>query len=255
MDIKFIDFSARLESWYSSRRGKYLAELEKELLASELSAVYRERLVCLSPAPVPGMCAEQSTIEQYVLAMPGQDTSADLLTTYTALPLATGSIDVVVLHHALEACSNPHQLLREVQRVVAPRGHVIIICFNPWSLHGLWSLITGRLPNSVWRQNPIGRSRVSDWLSLLGFALHSVRSSYSIPPPDFKQVWTQICRINGFLARHRFPLGGIQIYHAICEEHGMTALRRDRRGVAPRLVGLAVPRPAVSVGRSTEHSV
>ncbi len=254
MDRKFIDFSQRLESWYASRRGKYLAGLEREEVSRSLAKVYRERMLCLSPAPVAELCAGQTTAQQYVLAEQGQSGEADLYAAYSELPLASGSIDVVVLHHALEACSNPHQLLREVQRVIAPRGHLIIVCFNPWSLHGLWSFLTRKFPSSVWQQSAIGRRRITDWLSLLGFGVEAVSHAYTLPPPDVERLWHRFCRANRFLSRHRLPFGGVQIYHAISQEHGMTALRPDWRPAAPRLVGLSVPRPAVSAARERSPS-
>jgi len=36
--------------------------------------------------------------------------------------------------HTLEFTNDPHQVLREVDRVLIPEGHVVILAFNPWSL-------------------------------------------------------------------------------------------------------------------------
>jgi len=63
-------------------------------------------------------------------------------TDYTALPFAAASIDLVLLPHVLEFASNPHQVLREVERVLVPEGQVVIAGFNPISLFGL-SLSSG----------------------------------------------------------------------------------------------------------------
>ena len=56
------------------------------------------------------------------------------------LPIETNSIDLVLLPHILEFSSNPHQILREVQRVLMPEGHVIVCGFNPRSLWGVRGL-------------------------------------------------------------------------------------------------------------------
>ena len=47
----------------------------------------------------------------------------------------------VVLPHVLEFEANPHQVLRESERVLIGEGHVVILGFNPWSLWGLWRLL------------------------------------------------------------------------------------------------------------------
>ena len=39
-----------------------------------------------------------------------------------ALPVHTGVVDLVVLPHVLEFSSNPHQVLREVSRILMPEG-------------------------------------------------------------------------------------------------------------------------------------
>ena len=39
------------------------------------------------------------------------------------LPIESNSIDLVLLPHILEFSANPHQILREVHRVLVPEGH------------------------------------------------------------------------------------------------------------------------------------
>ncbi|WP_223717365.1 class I SAM-dependent methyltransferase, partial [Escherichia fergusonii] len=57
---------------------------------------------------------------------------------FHALPFPANSLDLVVLPHALELASDPHETLREVERVLVPEGRVVILGFNPASLWGLW---------------------------------------------------------------------------------------------------------------------
>jgi SAM-dependent methyltransferase len=49
------------------------------------------------------------------------------------LPLQRESIDLVYLLHALETCPDARGLLREVERVLAPDGTVLIVALNPYS--------------------------------------------------------------------------------------------------------------------------
>ena len=49
---------------------------------------------------------------------------------FEALPFPDASIDLVVLPHALELARDPHQTLREVERVLVPEGRVVIAGFR-----------------------------------------------------------------------------------------------------------------------------
>ena len=84
------------------------------------------------------------------------------------LPFAENGVDLIVLPHVLEFTDEPHQLLREVHRVIRPEGHLIIAGFNPFSLFGAKRYF-GREQTMPWTGNFIALYRLKDWLSLLGF--------------------------------------------------------------------------------------
>lgn len=69
------------------------------------------------------------------------------------LPFECASLDLVVMPHVLEFNEHPHQILREVERVLRPEGTIIISGFNPaasgvcavrwvhsWATHGAVTL-------------------------------------------------------------------------------------------------------------------
>ncbi len=88
-----------------------------------------------------------------------------------ALPLKNQGVDGLVLHHSLEGEEDPRSALREVGRVIAPGGRLIICAFNVFSAWGLRSFY-GRFRDDVFSGlkfiNPL---RLFDWLALLGFEL------------------------------------------------------------------------------------
>ena len=89
------------------------------------------------------------------------------------LPFASESIDLIVLPHVLEFASDPHQILREVDRVLRPEGRLVISGFNPASLWGMRQYIS-RLIGSPYLPRDgqfIGLLRIKDWLQLLNFSL------------------------------------------------------------------------------------
>jgi SAM-dependent methyltransferase len=70
---------------------------------------------------------------------------------FADLPFATQSLDLIVLPHILEFAAEPHQVLREVERVLIPEGQVIICGFNPHSTWGLRQICQCTLNSSVCR--------------------------------------------------------------------------------------------------------
>lgn len=103
------------------------------------------------------------------------------------LPFDSCSLDLVVMPHVLEFNENPHRILREVERVLMPEGHVIIAGFNPRSLWGLWRRL-GPKTGYPWNGNFISLPRMKDWLALLGFEVVAGRFACYAPPlsnPDW----------------------------------------------------------------------
>ena len=103
---------------------------------------------------------------------------------YCDLPFASESIDLVVLPHVLEFSAEPHQILREVARVLIPEGQLIICGFNPASLWGMRQAF-GRLTGSHFLpQNGefIGLRRMKDWLKLLSMESNRGHFGCYLPP-------------------------------------------------------------------------
>jgi SAM-dependent methyltransferase len=82
------------------------------------------RVVALMPAP------------QGVMPWPAGMENVSVLCEETQWPLATGSVDKLVLLHGLETSERPSQVLEEGARVLAPGGRVLFIV--P-ARTGLWS--------------------------------------------------------------------------------------------------------------------
>lgn len=137
-------------------------------------------------APLPPLDAALPVVEA------SAQTTVALHCEFDALPLPNASVDLVVMPHSLELARDPHQALREVERVLVPEGRVVIAGFNPASL---WALRqrAGRMRRSMGfgrRQGLylpragdfIGYWRLRDWLTLLGFEVEVGRFGCWRPP-------------------------------------------------------------------------
>ena len=98
-----------------------------------------------------------------------------------AMPVASDSIDLVILPHIIEFEEDPHAVLREAERVLVPEGHVVVAGYNPLGLMGAWRLLhrRGALP---WNGRFHTAARVKDWLSVLGFDTVARDGCFFRPP-------------------------------------------------------------------------
>ena len=99
-----------------------------------------------------------------------------------ALPFDAKSIDVVLMPHTLDFTQDPHQVLREVQRVLSPDGHAVIIGFNPLSLWGAWRMLPFMKRHTPWDGLFLSLFRLKDWLRLLDFEATQGAMFFYRPP-------------------------------------------------------------------------
>lgn len=142
---------------------------------------------------------------------------------FAELPFASQSLDLVVLPHVLEFAEEPHQVLREVERVLIPEGQVIICGFNPASLWGLQQMagrVTGAhvLPRTG---EFISLPRLKDWLKLLNMEVNRGHFGCYAPPCVTEKWLTRFAFMEKAGARWWPFLGAVYIVQAIKRVRGM----------------------------------
>ena len=167
-----------------------------------------------------------------------------------ALPLEEGSVDFLVLHHSLEFSEDPHAVLREAVRVLAPQGHMLIISFNPYSLFGLRKSMQLVLRKTIpWAHHGLSRGRVSDWLKLMNCEpLNAAWGFYSFPLQS-ERFLKYSHRIDRFLTQNGIPGGAFYVIHACKEVDGWIG-SLPARDMSNRLVKF----PATAVSKSFKQS-
>ena len=161
-----------MQEWFASPAGTALLEAER-LGCSALPAPVGFRLAHLGVAPGFGVgdCFPQPCRFSLAVAA-GED--VDCLTAFDALPLPSNTLDVVVLHHVLDFSRRPHAVLTEAARTLRPGGRLVLLAFNPFAPFGLHKWIAAPWSrDNVWRHNSLRKSRVIDWLTLLGFGVEN----------------------------------------------------------------------------------
>lgn len=150
------------------------------------------------------------------------------------LPFQTNSIDGVVLHHSLEEHTDPRLVLREVFRVLAPGGRLIVAGFNPWSLIGLRRAYARYFTDVMSQQRLVNPIRLFDWFTLLGFELDA--------PPLYAGLNLFFNRSGELNTQpgHQLPFGGLLVTSAVKQVNNYH-FRMQRKVSSPRLAPVAYP--------------
>jgi SAM-dependent methyltransferase len=157
----------------------------------------------------------------------------------TELPFDSDSLDLVVLPHVLEFSEHPHQVLREVARVLRPEGSLIISGFNPRSLWGLHRAL-GRRQGYPWEGNFIALPRLKDWLALLDFEVVGGRFAAYAPPFHTSKWLERFAFMEKAGERWWAARGGVYFLHAVKRVHGMRLIKpKWNNGLVSKLLPAA----------------
>jgi SAM-dependent methyltransferase len=167
-----------LLQWFQTPLGQYLLEKERAYLDDVTPDIFGYHALQLGMTEVDFLRASRIAHRMRVAA----SGEPDLYAKSHELPIATQSVDLVILPHVLEFAEEPHQILREVDRVMMPEGRLVIVGFNPWSLWGLRSAMGFSRDRYPWNGHFLSLLRVKDWLSLLGFDVSAGRLVAYAPP-------------------------------------------------------------------------
>lgn len=169
------------------------------------------------------------------------------------LPFATNSLDLVMLPHILEFAAHPHQILREVDRVLVPEGSAVVTGFNPYSLWGLRRLLTGKRGAVPWQGRYIGVPRLRDWFALLG---HETRAGTCgcYAPPVQQEKWLARWRFMEPAGDRWWPfMGAVYVVQAIKRQPGMRLITPKWKDRMARARSLALMPQKPLTQKDIEH--
>ena len=113
-------------AWLETPLGAAVLELETRVLADALADVFGFELVQLGGWGRPGEASTSARTQHRCWLAPDASGPGSIRAEFHALPLTTGSVEAVLLPHTLEHAPHPHEMLREVERVLVGEGHVLI---------------------------------------------------------------------------------------------------------------------------------
>ena len=227
---------SNLSDWFATPKGEYVLRWEQVQFDHAVEDVFGFNAVQVGLSQIDLLRQNRIPLRTRV----GLDPANDLVADSGALPLASGSVDLVVLPHALESTADPHLVLREAERVLMPEGQLVISGFNPLSLWRLRQMFARRGAGAPWDERFIGLLRLKDWLHLLGFELNGGRFGCYAPPFETPQWLSRFAFMEKAGARWWPIMGGAYVVRAVKRVHGMRIItpawrkeRARRRAVAP----------------------
>lgn len=243
-----------LHAWFRTPLGRTLVEAECRLLTRRLAPVYARHVLQIGafgrgqrPALFGG--ARQWLVDDW------PEGPVDVSLDPRELPFRSESMDVVILIHQLEFSDDPHQVLREAERVLSPEGHLIVLGFNPMSLWGVRRIANGRHGGPPpWNGRYFSRGRIEDWLRLLGLEIQRREGLLFHPPVNSRSLLQRLQGLERLGHRYCRWLGGVHLTMGQKHVAGLTPLRpawRPRLAVIPG--GLAEPSSRITSSRSTLH--
>ncbi len=155
-----------LENWQQLPYGADLLAQTQSRISHYLPRTFGYHLLKLGNLSS-AIDTSESTILHQINCAPSGD-KIGLFADFKNLPLQKSTIDLCILAHELDFSNDPHQLLREIDRVLTADGILMISGYNPISYFGFRSLFKPKNDQTARLFFP---SRVIDWLHLLGFEI------------------------------------------------------------------------------------
>lgn len=206
-----------LQHWLNTPQGRYILDWEQAKLDDALADVFGFNALQLGLPERDFLRTNRIPLRQTL----GSSGATHLRCDFTQLPIASQSVDLVVLPHVLEFYPDPHQILREVERILIPEGQLFILGFNPFSLWGLRQQFPSCPAGFPWNGKYLSILRLKDWLELLNFEMDRGAFGAYAPP----------CKTEKWLKRWQFMelagdrwwgfAGSIYMIRAIKRVHGM----------------------------------
>lgn len=234
------DVIKHCSNWYQTLSGQFALANTEQLCAKTMSEIFGYYAIQIGM--LSGECdlLKHSRITtSFSLVNPdnllGMNENKDqclnhaVISSNEQLPISTDDVDLVVASHVLETSQNPHQVLREIDRVLVPEGHCILIGFNPYALSNLNKPLRFLRKNKQEKLQDSYKmrsvTRVRDWFSLLGFEVVEVNYMGFRPTLNNQKIFNSLKWLERWGEYAGPLLGSMYIVHA--KKH-VVAMRPDK---------------------------
>lgn len=173
-------FQRFLRHWFATPAGKVVLNQEKQLVDAALENMFGYFLVQL------GCVSEHSLVDSSRVScklLVDENASWQLAKTnsiqwvqaeFDFLPIGRDKIDVAFLPHTLESVDDPYYILRQVDNMLLPEGHIVLTGFNNIGCLPLTLKFFSKRHEfaSASFRRPV---HLKEWLKVLGYEVQTVK--------------------------------------------------------------------------------
>jgi SAM-dependent methyltransferase len=187
-----------------------------------------------------GRCLGFMLARQGVVPWPQDGQNASALVEEYDLPLLESAVDYALVVHGLELADSPEEMLREVWRVMAPQGRLLLVVPNR---RGMWARFD---TTPFGHGRPFSRPQLAGLLKETRFS--PVGWSHALFMPPFERsFWLASAAAWERLGLWLSPaFSGVIIVEAMKQVYAISTGKRARR-LVPRLRPALVTQPATAL--------
>ncbi len=242
--IKTYHIVQQWDHWLTHFLGETLMKTEQQYLIKQFAERYG-RYALLLGVPHQHSMLDPLAITKHVVLSPliNKNTAISYIEgSYKELPIASGSLDIVVIPHTLEFLDNPRQLLNEACRIVKPEGDIIIFGFNPYSLWGInkwWLKGHKKIP---WHGHFISAKTIKNWLTLADFQLVRQDMLMFRPPLHRPSLMQKLTFLEWIGVKSKAFFGGVYVITAKAKVIPLTPIKLHwKQQISPLRVSISGP--------------
>jgi SAM-dependent methyltransferase len=235
-------FRRQLVSWFDQPLGHLLQAAIASHLNTVLSSLYGNVVLQLGRVGHMKLMEGTAAPTQIMLDLNATtDPDRSVRSHAYALPFEGRSVDIAILPHTLDFAEDPHKVLRELDRVLIPEGHAVIIGFNPFSLWGLRHVFSWKKKQAPWNARFFSAARINDWMSLLGYEVEDTKLLFQRPPVKNQKVMQKLFFLEKLGNRLLPQIAAVYVIVVKKQVLGMTPLQPNWKTSKRFIRGLAEP--------------
>jgi len=198
--LSLADRQREWNQWISGRLGYRVQIEERRLARRELRRLFGQVVLQVGGTPGFPLISDSLAPARFHIVFSGEALKQSHVPTLVAednlLPFPSDSVDILVVQHSLDLSAHPHQVLREIERILRPGGRLLLFGFNPNSTWGLRRFLRIRFKSLIpWQVRFMPQHQIDDWCQLLNLVPEIRKSAvYGLPTnrPSIRRLFKPI---------------------------------------------------------------
>lgn len=192
------DYHHQLQAFYQTPLGRLVWKAVSQEVQSYTAEFLGHQLLTLGTLDLRDCLGVCPIMTRFSVAKAASSASnVSVYAELDSLPFVDECMDVIIVPHVFECLEAPERVIHELNRVLMPQGHLLMIGFNPASLWGLLQPCQALLP---FRMQTLRVGAVRHLLAATQCVVDTMTTCYFGPPakhstPGRAKVWETLGRL------------------------------------------------------------